>query len=75
MVQARLARRVASATGRTDYLRVRLERRDGALWAAPILGKSGLISTMAAADGLAVIPEAAEGIEAGGEVEVEVLVR
>jgi molybdopterin molybdotransferase len=75
VVQARLTRRIASATGRTDYLRVRLERRDGALWAAPVLGKSGLISTMAAADGLAVIPEAVEGIEAGEEVAVEVLVR
>jgi molybdopterin molybdotransferase len=75
VVQARLTRRVASAAGRTDYLRVRLERRDGALWAAPILGKSGLISTMAGADGLAVVPEAAEGIETGEEVAVEVFVR
>jgi len=75
VVHARLTRRIASATGRTDYLRVRLERRDGALWAAPILGKSGLISTMAGADGLAVVPEAVEGIEAGEEVAVEVLVR
>ncbi|HYM90191.1 MAG TPA: gephyrin-like molybdotransferase Glp, partial [bacterium] len=58
VVQARLTRRVASAAGRTDYLRVRLERRDGLLWATPILGKSGLISTMAAADGRAVVPEA-----------------
>jgi molybdopterin molybdotransferase len=75
VVQAQLTRRVASATGRTDYLRVRLERRDGALWAAPILGKSGLISTMARADGLAVVPEAVEGIEAGEDVAVEVFVR
>jgi molybdopterin molybdotransferase len=75
VVQARLARRVASAAGRTDYLRVRLERRDGAWWAAPVLGKSGLISTMAGADGLAVVPEAAEGVEAGEEVAVEVFSR
>jgi len=74
-VRARLTRRVASATGRTDYLRVRLERRDGSVWAAPILGKSGLISTMAGADGLAVVPEAVEGIEAGEDVAVEVFVR
>lgn len=75
VVQARLARRVASAAGRTDYLRVRLERRDGTLWAIPVLGKSGLISTMAGADGLAVVPEAVEGIEAGEEVAVEIFVR
>lgn len=73
VVRARLARRVASAAGRRDYLRVRFERRDGALWAVPILGKSGLISTMVGAHGLAVIPEAAEGVEVGDEVDVEVL--
>jgi len=72
-VSARLTRRVASATGRTDYLRVRFETRDGELWAAPILGKSGLISTMAEADGLAVVPEAMEGIEMGDPVTVEVM--
>ncbi len=70
-VRARISRRLASAAGRTDYVRVRLERRDGALWAVPLLGKSGLISTMAAADGLAVIPEAAEGLDVGEEVGVE----
>jgi molybdopterin molybdotransferase len=74
-VKARLARRVASAAGRTDYLRVRLERHDGALWAVPILGKSGLITTMVGADGLAAIPDSSEGLEAGDEVAVEVLVR
>lgn len=74
-VKARLTRRVASAAGRVDYLRVRLEHRDGALWAVPILGKSGLITTMVGADGLAVIPDPLEGVEAGEEVAVEVFVR
>jgi molybdopterin molybdotransferase len=74
-VRARLARRISSATGRTDYLRVRLEHRDGTLWALPILGKSGLITTMVGADGLAVIPDPVEGVEAGEEVTVEVFVR
>jgi molybdopterin molybdotransferase len=75
LVKARLGRRVASSAGRTDYLRVRLETREGELWAAPILGKSGLISTMVGADGLAVIPEAVEGVDVGEEVMVEVLAR
>lgn len=74
-LKARLARRVASAAGRTDYLRVGLEQRDGALWAVPILGKSGLISTMVGADGLAVIEDPIEGKEVGDEVTVEVFVR
>jgi len=72
-VKARLTRRVASAPGRTDYLRVTLHQRDGAVWAEPILGKSGLISTMVGAEGLATIPEPVEGIESGEEVVVEML--
>ncbi|MDR7544587.1 MAG: molybdopterin-binding protein [Armatimonadota bacterium] len=75
VVKARLGRRIASSAGRADYLRVRLESRGDELWAVPILGKSGLISTMVGADGLAVIPEAAEGVEVGEEVAVEVFAR
>ena len=46
VIQARLNRNLASAQGRTDYVRIRLHEKDGQLWAEPILGKSGLISTM-----------------------------
>ncbi|MEW8977690.1 MAG: gephyrin-like molybdotransferase Glp [Symbiobacterium sp.] len=72
-VRARLTKNVASATGRTDVVRVRLFRRDGELWAEPVHGKSGLITTLVKADGLVVIPSAREGLLAGDTVEVEVL--
>lgn len=70
-VRARLAQRVASATGREDWLPVRLRQRsDGARLAEPILGKSNLIFTLANADGLLNVPLNAGGYDAGAEVDV-----
>lgn len=72
-VRARMTKNVASATGRTDCLRVRLRREGDEVWAEPVHGKSGLISTLVKADGLVIIPSAREGILAGDWVEVELL--
>lgn len=71
-VRARLARRIASAMGREDYVRVRLEERDGEWWAVPVLGKSGLITTLVRAGGTVVIPLHKTGFEAGEVVDVRV---
>lgn len=70
VLAARLSRSLASASGRVDYIRVALVERDGQLWAEPVLGKSGLISTMVKADGFVVIPAVKEGFAAGEPVEV-----
>lgn len=72
-VRARLTKNVASATGRTDCVRVRLRREGDEVWAEPVHGKSGLISTLVKADGLVTIPSSKEGLLAGDWVEVEVL--
>ena len=69
-LNARLSRNVASRHGRIDFIRVRLRREEGQLWADPVLGKSGLISTMVLADGLLEIDINAEGLEKGTEVEI-----
>ncbi|SLM31543.1 MoeA1 [Desulfamplus magnetovallimortis] len=72
-IPAKLTRNVASAQGRTDYIRVKLVREDGnnpGILAVPILGKSGLIRTMVMADGLLEVPENVEGIEKGDIVMV-----
>jgi molybdopterin molybdotransferase len=65
-----VSRNIASAQGRVDYIRVRLTQNQGVLWAEPILGKSGLISTMVKADGLIEIDMNTEGLDKGAEVEV-----
>jgi molybdopterin molybdotransferase len=67
-----LARNLASAQGREDYVRVRLEpgENGGPERAAPVLGKSGLIRTLVQGHGLVRIPLEDEGLEAGAAVEV-----
>ena len=56
--------------GRADYIRVKLNEKDGILWAEPILGKSGLINTMVNADGLIEIGLNTEGLDKGAKVTV-----
>ncbi|MDH7485678.1 MAG: molybdopterin-binding protein [Anaerolineae bacterium] len=67
-VPARLARNVASATGRQDHVPVRLEERDGETWAVPIFGKSNLIYTLIRADGELIVP-----LDSGGMAEGEMV--
>jgi molybdopterin molybdotransferase len=68
---ARLSRNIASATGREDYIQVRLEARpDGGLDAVPVFGKSNLIFTLIRADGMLKVPLDSGGLTAGSAVEV-----
>ena len=67
---AQLSRNVSSAQGRIDYIRVRLTEKNNVLRAEPVLGKSGLISTMVKADGLIEIDINTEGLDKGIEVQV-----
>ncbi|MDN5292937.1 MAG: molybdopterin molybdotransferase [Eubacteriales bacterium] len=62
---AKVKRNVASAIGRADYVAVTLEEENGTVYAEPLLGKSGLITTLVRADGLLFIPEEKEGLEEG----------
>lgn len=70
-LRARISRNIRSAAGRDDYIRVVLKKAAGELTAEPVLGKSGLISTMVKAGGLAHIPTGMEGVEAGEYVWVK----
>ncbi len=72
-VSAVLSRAVASAPGRRDFIRVRLERTNNGYVAEPVLGPSGLVSGLVAADALVVCPENREGLYAGEQVEAELL--
>lgn len=69
-IPATLTRNVASAQGRTDFVRVDLQEKEGKLYAAPVLGKSGLIRTMVMARGLLEIGENVEGLEKDTMVKV-----
>ena len=69
-VRARLARNIASDSGREDYIQVRLEHRDGEQWAVPVLGKSNLIYTLVNAEGTIKVDLDSNGIKAGEWVTV-----
>jgi molybdopterin molybdotransferase len=59
--------------GREDYVRVKLEEKDGNFWAHPIFGKSGAISNLVNANGLIKIAMNEEGLDEGEEAEVILL--
>ena len=62
---------VRKAPGRRAFIRVRLDRR-GEGWRASLAGgqESHMLSALAAADGLAIIPETMDSADAGAQVEV-----
>ncbi len=69
-VDALLENNVFSDAGREEYISVILKDKNGQLWAEPILGKSGLISSLAAADGYITIGLNREGLYRGEKVRV-----
>ena len=67
---ARVTESISANHGRAQVHCCRLEKRDGQLWASPIGGKSGLITTLAGAEGYFVIDRDCEGLHQGAEVQV-----
>ncbi len=74
-VVARAAETLHAPPHKRGYLRVRLTR-DGSGWAARPTGAQGshVISSIAQADGLAIVPEAVTEVRVGDEVRVMLLV-
>jgi molybdopterin molybdotransferase len=66
--QAILASSVASVQGREEYVRVSLQKRDDRWCAQPVFGKSGMLSSLAKADGFFIIPAHVEGVPGGETV-------
>lgn len=69
-LSARLTESVSANHGRAQYGGVSLSRENGEWLAHPIRSKSGLISSMCAADGFFCIPRDREGCAAGESIEV-----
>ena len=67
---ARVTESVSANHGRAQYHCCRLERKDGELYAHPIRGKSGLITTLAGADGYFCIDRDCEGLPKFAEIQV-----
>lgn len=69
-IRATLTVNLPSLAGREDWWAVRLRPEGDSFAADPIFGKSNLIFSLAAADGLLKIPPHATGLSAGTVVEV-----
>ncbi|MEG1548723.1 MAG: molybdopterin-binding protein [Clostridia bacterium] len=69
-IMAALECAVPSNHGREECVPVRLRRTGDGYTAVPVMGKSGLITTLCAADGYVRIPRDAEGVSCGDIVEV-----
>ena len=70
--EAMLTRKVSSSPGTRTYVRVRTESGEDGLEATPTRASgSGVLSSVALADGWVVVPEESEGFDAGRRVAVE----
>ena len=69
-IEAELSQNIESATGREDYIRVKLLENGKTVIADPVFGKSGLISTLVEADGLIRVDMNTEGLYQGQKVRV-----
>ncbi len=73
-VRVKLTRRVVNAVGYRSYVRVRVFKKGGEVYAEPLrLTGSGILSTLVRGNGLLVLPENLEGYEAGELVDVVLL--
>jgi putative molybdopterin biosynthesis protein len=70
---ARLARKLPSAIGMDDWVRVRLGRVDDDIIATPLSRGAGVLTSLVRADGLLLVPSGIEGHHAGEQVRVELL--
>ena len=63
-----LTRKIVSPAGDDDYVRVAVGRVGEKLLAAPLARGAGVITSLVQADGLALIPRGAQGVEAGEKI-------
>jgi molybdopterin molybdotransferase len=69
-IDIKITDNIASQAGRDDFIAVQIINSQEGKLAQPLLGKSGLMSILALADGYIHIPYEKQGIEAGQTVQV-----
>lgn len=74
VIRARLSEKLTKRAGRLHFVRVALESREGEWMATPITNQSsGVLTSMIRGDGLAVFAAESELLDAGSEVDVQIL--
>ncbi len=72
-ITANITRKVLSPVGEDEFLRVALGRVGDRMTATPIQRGAGVVMSLVRADGIVRIPRHTEGLDAGSEVQVELL--
>ncbi len=72
-IRANITRKVVSPTGEDEFLRVAVGRVGNKMIATPVQRGAGVVMSLVRADGIVRIPRHTEGMDAGAEVEVELL--
>ncbi len=72
-VKAVLAKKIVSSLKYSEYVRVSLGRIRGKLTASPLNRGAGVITSFTKADGVLIVPQNCEGIEAGEEVAIRLI--
>lgn len=73
MVKAILSRKIVSSLKYKEYIRMKVGCVDGRLIATPLNRGAGVITSFVKADGILELPLNSEGLEAGQEIEIELL--
>lgn len=69
-IEAALTRKITSPAGDDDYVRVVVGRVGARLLAAPLARGAGMITSLARADGVVILPRGVQGAPAGAPVRV-----
>lgn len=72
-VQAKMARKLNSTLKYCEFVRVKLSKQHGELYATPLNRGAGVVTSFVKADGLMKVDMDSEGLEVGQQVEVELL--
>ena len=72
-IAAHITRKALSPIGEDEFLRVKLGRVGERMTATPVQRGAGVVMSLVRADGIVKIPRLSEGLDAGAEVDVELL--
>jgi putative molybdopterin biosynthesis protein len=70
-IQAVVSRKISSPIGQDEYIRVALGKIGDRIVATPLSRGAGVITSLVRADGIMMIPRHSQGVDSGGNVEVE----
>jgi putative molybdopterin biosynthesis protein len=73
MVEAVVSKRIVSSLQHREYVRMKLGQVEGKLIATPLNRGAGVTMSLVRADGVLVIPQQSEGVDAGERVSIELL--